>query len=269
MPIASFPTYRQLDSMDCGSTCLRIVSKYYGKFYSAATMRERCVTTCEGVSLLGISDAAESIGFRTISVKLTFRQLCDEAPLPCIVHWNQRHFVVVYKIRKGKVYVSDPAAGLLVYDADKFCKSWLSSENGENTPCGIALLLEPTPAFYDEQDEHNAPRVGWSFILRYLKPHTCYIVQLLLGIYQLLEQEPMGDGRRADSECHSARQHGSGRAYECAFRQLRRGRDRASGVCAAQQLPLSAIWYAAGRGAQYLCHPRCADRHIYRGSGIP
>ena len=182
MPLSRFPTYRQLDSMDCGSACLRIVSKYYGKFYSAATMREWCVTTREGVSLLGISDAAESIGFRTISVKLTFRQLCDEAPLPCIVHWNQRHFVVVYKMRKGKVYVSDPAAGLLVYDADKFCKSWLSSENGENTPCGIALLLEPTPAFYDEQDEHNAPRVGWSFMLRYLKPHTRYIVQLLLGM---------------------------------------------------------------------------------------
>ena len=168
--------------MDCGSTCLRIVSKYYGKFYSAATMRERCVTTREGVSLLGISDAAESIGFRTISVKLTFRQLCDEVPLPCIVHWNQRHFVVVYKIRKGKVYVSDPAAGLLVYDAGKFCKSWLSTENGENTPCGIALLLEPTPAFYDEQDEHDTPRVGWRFMLRYLKPHTRYIVQLLLGM---------------------------------------------------------------------------------------
>lgn len=182
MPIASFPTYRQLDSMDCGSTCLRIVSKYYGKFYSAATMRERCVTTREGVSLLGISDAAESIGFRTISVKLTFRQLCDEAPLPCIVHWNQRHFVVVYKIRKGKVYVSDPAAGLLVYDAGKFCKSWLSTENGENTPCGIALLLEPTPAFYNEQDEHDTRRVGWRFMFRYLKPHTRYIVQLLLGM---------------------------------------------------------------------------------------
>lgn len=182
MPITSFPTYRQLDSMDCGSTCLRIVSKHYGKFYSAATMREQCRTTREGVSLLGISDAAESIGFRTISVKLTFRQLCDEAPLPCIIHWNQRHFVVVYKIRKGKVYVSDPAAGLLAYNTDKFCKSWLSTENGENTPCGIALLLEPTPAFYDEQDEHDAPRIGWSFMLRYLKPHTHYIVQLLLGM---------------------------------------------------------------------------------------
>lgn len=145
-------------------------------------MRERCVTTREGVSLLGISDAAESIGFRTISVKLTFRQLCDEAPLPCIVHWNQRHFVVVYKIRKGKVYVSDPAAGLLVYDAGKFCKSWLSTENGENTPCGIALLLEPTPAFYNEQDEHDTRRVGWRFMFRYLKPHTRYIVQLLLGM---------------------------------------------------------------------------------------
>ena len=201
MPITSFPTYRQLDSMDCGSTCLRIVSKHYGKFYSAATMREQCRTTREGVSLLGISDAAESIGFRTISVKLTFRQLCDEAPLPCIIHWNQRHFVVVYKIRKGKVYVSDPAAGLLAYNTDKFCKSWLSTENGENTPCGIALLLEPTPAFYDEQDEHDAPRIGWSFMLRYLKPHTPYpaVYHTGDGGCGYWHKQPAFCGRVADS----------------------------------------------------------------------
>ena len=88
--------------MDCGATCLRIISKHYGKTYSAAALRERCHTGREGVSMLGISDAAESIGFRTAGVKITFEQLYREAPLPCIVHWNQEHFVVVYKISPPK-----------------------------------------------------------------------------------------------------------------------------------------------------------------------
>lgn len=84
--------------MDCGPTCLRIIAKYYGKNYSLQTLREKCHVSREGVSLLGISDAAETIGFRTIGVKISFRQLCEDARLPCIVHWNQKHFVVVYKI---------------------------------------------------------------------------------------------------------------------------------------------------------------------------
>lgn len=101
--------------MDCGPTCLRIVAAFYGKSYSLSNLRERCHITREGVSLLGISDAAESIGLRTMGVKITWEQLRDEANMPCIVHWNQHHFVVVYKIEKqrGKcfVYVSDPASG--------------------------------------------------------------------------------------------------------------------------------------------------------------
>jgi ATP-binding cassette subfamily B protein len=142
----------QLDSMDCGPTCLQMVSSFYGKSYSLRNLRERCHITREGVSMLGISDAAESIGFRTAGVKITWEQLRDEANLPCIVHWNQRHFVVVYKIAKTKrklfsgnreskgyeVYVSDPAEGLLKYKEEQFLKSWQT--NGK----GFALLLEPT-----------------------------------------------------------------------------------------------------------------------------
>lgn len=178
-----FPTYRQLDSMDCGSTCLRIVSKYYGKTLSAATLREQCHTTREGVSLLAISDAAEQLGFRTISARTTFRRLKEEAPLPCIVHWNQRHFVVVYAMRRGKVYVSDPAAGKLAYTEETFCKSWLATTNAQNEPCGIALFLEPTPAFYNEETEDpSAASMGLGFMLRYLKPYKQYLTQLLLGM---------------------------------------------------------------------------------------
>ena len=98
--MASFPSLTQLDAMDCGPTCLRMVSRFYGRSYSLQSLRERCHITREGVSLLGISDAAESIGFRTTGVKITWEQLRDEMPMPCIVHWNQRHFVVVYGVIK-------------------------------------------------------------------------------------------------------------------------------------------------------------------------
>ena len=133
--MSSFPHYQQLDAMDCGPTCLRIVARFYGKSYSLHTLRDRCHITREGVSLLGISDAAESIGFRTAGVRLTWEQLREQLSLPCIVHWHQRHFIVVYDIRKQKkgykISVSDPASGLLVYDEKPFLNGWLQSSGDE------------------------------------------------------------------------------------------------------------------------------------------
>ncbi|HLT86955.1 MAG TPA: cysteine peptidase family C39 domain-containing protein, partial [Sphingobacterium sp.] len=105
-----FPHYKQMDQMDCGATCLRIVFKYYGQLVSIHKIRKLCQTTKNGVNLLGISEAAEKLGFRTYGVRLNLEQLHD-AELPCILHWNQNHFVVLYKIRKGKYYISDPATG--------------------------------------------------------------------------------------------------------------------------------------------------------------
>lgn len=106
----TFPFYKQLDQMDCGPPCLRMIAKYYGKSYSLNELRNKAFITGEGVSMLGISDAAEAIGFHTIGVKVTFEQLAKEVSLPCIAHWNQNHFVVVHKIEKDKVFVADPAA---------------------------------------------------------------------------------------------------------------------------------------------------------------
>ncbi len=168
--------------MDCGSTCLRIVAKHYGRSFSAARMRELCHVTREGVSMLGISDAAESIGLHTAGVKITWEQLSNDAPMPCIVHWNQKHFVVVYKIKKNKVYVSDPAGGLLEYSQGDFLRCWLSTENNEVQRCGTALLLEPAPEFYNENDEEERTVMGLSYLVRYLRPFRTYIVQLLLGM---------------------------------------------------------------------------------------
>ncbi len=177
--MAKFPFYQQFDAMDCGPTCLRMVAKYYGKHFSTESLREKSYITREGVSLLGISDAAESIGMRSMGVKITFEQLKKEAPLPCIVHWGQHHFVVVYKIQKGKVFVADPAFGHVEYSEKEFCEKWLSTvSKGEEK--GICLLLQPSPDFYQSEDE-KVSRTGFRFVLNYLKPYRKLVIQLLLG----------------------------------------------------------------------------------------
>lgn len=169
--------------MDCGPTCLRMVAKFYGKNYSLQNLRDRCHITREGVSLLGISDAAESIGFRTTGVKVTWRQMVEEMPLPCIVHWNQRHFVVVYDVVKKhgvyKVMVADPASGLLEYTEEDFRGLWLESERKTE---GIALILEPTPKFYEEESDDERRHYGFGYVLKYLRPYRTYIIQILLAM---------------------------------------------------------------------------------------
>ena len=187
--MASFPHYTQLDAMDCGPTCLRMIAAHYGRDISLKRIRDLSKTGREGSSLLGLSDAAESLGFHAGGVKLTWEQLRDEAPLPCIVHWNQHHFVVVYKIAKKRgewqVFVADPAAGLLVYPAERFLKSWLEvkSEDGKEDR-GILLILETTPRFYEQRssDAEKNDKYTLRRLARYLRPHRQSIVQLLLAM---------------------------------------------------------------------------------------
>ena len=112
--------------MDCGATCLRMIAKYYGKTFSISDLRDASQTTRTGTSLLGISKAAEKIGFRTLGVKVSFDKLVEGASLPCIAHWNQEHFVVIYKINKKNVYIADPGHGLLEYTKEEFLRSWVS-----------------------------------------------------------------------------------------------------------------------------------------------
>lgn len=177
----SVPHYIQHDAMDCGPTCLRMVAAFYGKRYSLEGLREKSFITREGVSMLGISEAAEKIGFRSICVQVGYEKL-QEVPLPCIIHWNQQHFVVVYKLNDKHVWVADPGAGKLKYTKEEFCNCWLSSRKNEEDT-GVALLLEPTPEFYtieDEGDEVN--RRGFSFLYSYLRPYRGLVGQLLLGL---------------------------------------------------------------------------------------
>lgn len=179
----NFPFHHQMDLFDCGPASLKMIAKYYGKSYTMQTLRERCFITREGVSMQGISDAAEQIGFRTLGVRATFEQLATEFPLPCVLHWNQNHFVVCYKIKRkhngdARIYIADPASQKLVYTKDDFLKCWISS-NKNNTPQGLALLLEPGPDFNSIKDEHTSTKRDLLFFLRYFLPYRKQIGLLL------------------------------------------------------------------------------------------
>lgn len=230
--MSQFTHYSQFDQMDCGPTCLRMVAKHFKRFLSLQTLRDKAGLGKEGVSLLGIAEAAESIGFRTLGVKVSFEKLVTEAPLPCIVHWDQNHFVVVYAIgganrnwmsrlwggrrptgrdagvldrslptnqadalrpdrppvaesvpptnRGAIVSVADPAKGLLMYSAEEFCAHWLADQQ-DGQPEGVVLLLEPTPTFYDQEDETPTP-YGLGRIFAYVKGFKSLLLQLLVGL---------------------------------------------------------------------------------------
>ncbi|WP_165026676.1 peptidase domain-containing ABC transporter [Dysgonomonas sp. ZJ279] len=185
MKIKNFPSYRQLDSMDCGPTCLRMIAKYYGRSFSVQYLREKSFITREGVSMLGISDAAEAIGFRTNGIKTTFDQLVNEKPFPCVLHWNQNHFVVCYDIKKkGSEYIikiSDPAGEKYILNEKEFLKCWITSRlTGEDI--GTALILEPTPDFYIHDDGLENSGKSISYFLRYLKPYRSQVIQLIIGL---------------------------------------------------------------------------------------
>jgi len=176
-----FTHYQQHDAMDCGPTCLRMVARHYGRTFSIQKLREATQIGKEGVSLLGISEAAESIGFKTLAVKVPFTQLEKDAPLPCIVHWKQNHFVVVYQIKKNQVYVADPALGLIKYSYVEFESQWAPTiVEGERI--GIALLLEPTQRFYKETDE-QIKSINLSMLTGYVFKYKRLILQLFLGLF--------------------------------------------------------------------------------------
>lgn len=184
----NFAFYEQPDSVDCGPTCLRMIARHYGRNIPLQTLRDKSQIGKEGVSLLGISEAAEAVGFRTISAKLSLEQLNSEALLPAILHWNQNHFVVLYKIKKNKFFIADPGAGLITCSANDLKTSWVSDVDN-NVNEGVALLLEPAPAFYQqdrefEEDENKSNTGGLAFnnIFGYIIPHKKLVFQLLLGL---------------------------------------------------------------------------------------
>lgn len=218
----SFHHYRQLDAMDCGPTCLRMVAKHHGRNLSVQKLREAAEIGKDGVNLLGIAQAAERLGFKTLAVKVPLAKLVKDAPLPCIVHWGQNHFVVVYKvktkrvpaplspiaersglraksrsrsrrgaggevkrseIKQGKIYVADPARGLVSYSFKEFESQWAqTSTQGEAT--GIALLLEPTPSFHKAEDgfDQSAEIKTLTGLFSYFLKYRKLVFQLILGL---------------------------------------------------------------------------------------
>ncbi len=175
-----FPYYKQIDHMDCGVACLRMITKYYGRNYNPKTLRKLTSITREGVSLLGISNAAENIGMHTVGVNISLEKLTIEKVTPFIAHWKQNHFIVVYKISKKKVYVADPQKGKQIYSKEYFLENWSKNINNKENK-GLALLLEPTPEFYHKIDD-KPNRMKFSFLFKYLKPHRKLVIQLILGL---------------------------------------------------------------------------------------
>ena len=177
-----FPFYKQLDAMDCGPTCLRMIAAHYGKRYGIQFLRSNSYIDREGVSLQGISEAAERIGLSTLGVKVPFETddpdlaSLRDAPLPCILHWQQRHFVVLYKLSKRFAWIADPGKGLRKITISELKRNWQS--DGDH---GIALLVETTPDFYEQEPEQDK-KMGWRFLFRYFRPYRQLVIQLLVGL---------------------------------------------------------------------------------------
>ncbi|WP_443936488.1 peptidase domain-containing ABC transporter [Pedobacter sp. MW01-1-1] len=196
--LKKFPNDRQLDMMDCGPACLKMIAKHYGKFYSLQYLRDKCGITKEGVSFADLSHAAEEIGLRSLSLKCSLSELIEKIPLPAIVHWDNSHFVVVYKAEsskqnaanqkpKGKVYVSDPAKGLVQYSADEFAAKWIKKGGEEK---GVLMAIEPMADFYERQgNEKIERRKTFENFFGYFRPYkksfvNLFVVMLLVTVLQ-------------------------------------------------------------------------------------
>ena len=175
--------YKQLDQMDCGPTCLKMIAKYYGKVYDREFLRQLANITRDGVSLGGIAEAAEKIGFQSLAVNVTYDTLTKDIPLPCIGYWRQRHFIVIHKIDKKGVHVADPAFGQTIYKKEEFLRGWLNSKRVKDNDEGLLLLLETTPDFEEIEDRPPKKGLGFRFLIPYLKTYQKYIIQLFIGLF--------------------------------------------------------------------------------------
>lgn len=184
----SFPIAYQHDGMQCGVACLKMVCEHFGRKYSLEALSHVCFATTEGVSMLGISEAAKMIGLNTTSVRATIDNLA-EAEMPCILHWNQNHFVVLYKVKKGrKFYVADPGKGLVTYARAEFEQHWVSMQS-DGTPKGIAMFVEPTPDFltyqmpeeWVDEGEQRSFRFLLGYFKKYRKSFALIFLTLVVG----------------------------------------------------------------------------------------
>ncbi len=185
--MSSFPFYKQANAMDCGPTCLRMISKYYGRHFNTDTIRNAAGYSKDGVNLLGISEAAEKMGFRSRGVQISFEELLQDVKLPAILHWGQNHFVVLPPLSKtwfwkNTLKIADPRNGINHITKEVFLSNWISTKNESGKPVGVALILEPSPVFYTNNSEkENA--INWKYIFRYLDSSRWQIVQVLFALF--------------------------------------------------------------------------------------
>ncbi|SFW82335.1 peptidase domain-containing ABC transporter [Chitinophaga sancti] len=173
-----FPHYSQLDEMDCGPTCLKIIGKYYGKQFNIEYLRALTFTSREGSSLLHVSEAAQQLGFKTIGAKISYEDLANLPVLPAICFWDKKHFVVVYKIKGDHVYVSNPANGLVRYKKETFLSHWLQADGK-----GIALMLEPTPVFGQMPDHSKEKKLGFTLVKQHMMRYKKIISRIVAGLF--------------------------------------------------------------------------------------
>ena len=175
-----FPVFRQLDAMDCGPTCLRMIAQYYGRSFTASFLREKACIDRQGVSMLGIAYAAEAIGFRTLAARVPLEALLEQAPLPCVLHWDQKHFVVLHRHKKGQVSIADPARGGVTLTVDDLRRHWAVEADGKET--GLVLLLEPTAAFFAARDGIEPESGGFGMLWGYVARYKGVLGQVWLGL---------------------------------------------------------------------------------------
>ncbi len=186
MRLKQFPSDRQLDTMDCGPACLKVIAKFYGRYFSLQFLRDKCGISKEGISFLDLSHAAEEIGLRTLSIKVSLNDLSTKVPLPCIIHWSNNHFIVVYKVTKKRVHASDPAKGLVAYSYDEFKKNWYKA--GENV--GVLLAIEPQADFRQKNPHEKAiQRRTFQSLIAYFTPYkksfiNLFAVMLIVTVLQ-------------------------------------------------------------------------------------
>lgn len=179
-----FPLVLQHDTMQCGVACLSMICKYFGRNYSMEYLSNLCNVTLEGVSLLSISESASTIGLHSECARVGIN-VFQKAPLPCILHWNQEHFVVLYKIKGDRYYIADPGKGLIIYNKQDFIDHWISTRSN-NEDKGVAMFLETTPQFYSLKpnmlDYESSNKRSFSFLFGYIKKYSKYFVLLFLGL---------------------------------------------------------------------------------------
>lgn len=185
MILKRFPVEYQMDSQDCGPASLKIIAKYFGRYYSLQYLRERCGITNQGISLLDLSTGAESIGLRTLAIKCTVEEVVASVPFPAILFWNENHFIVIYQADKRHVWVSDPAKGRIKYTHEEFRCGWYPK--GENK--GVLLAVEPTVDFQRSREQKEMEKNSFISILRYFMPYrrsfvTIFIIMLFVTLLQ-------------------------------------------------------------------------------------